>query len=151
MAAFALLSLLSCEKEKQDDYTIEHTFDKTLKVNESATFTLPANTSDDAFQITTEASHASVSMLGEDLDGNSIYSYTPEKDYTGTDLVIVSTIEDNYHGKHPNPHHSGKSKGGHNCNGGKNGEQQIIVIINLSILKEKVTGINYTKAGNAIN
>ena len=144
LAAFALLSFTSCEKEKHEETVLEQSMDKVLKVNESATFTLPATT-DDEYKITTVASHAYVSKLSEDIEGNSIYVYTPEKDYAGTDLVVVSSVEEK-HPKKNGSHHGGASKGGGHCNGNKNSEQQVVVTINLTMVKDNSTVSTATKA-----
>ncbi|MBL0048283.1 MAG: hypothetical protein IPP32_09345 [Bacteroidetes bacterium] len=149
LALVALISFYSCEKEKQEVTIIEQSLEKTIKVNESATFTLPVNESDDAYKITTDAAHAYVSKLSDDLSGNAVYTYTPEKDYVGNDLIVVSTVEEKQHGNKGNKgHHKGGSKGGH-CHGDDKGEQQMKVTIRINILKEEVTTPAASSAINA--
>ena len=144
-----LVSFYSCKKEKQEETILEQSLEKTIKVNESATFALPLNESDDAYKITTEAAHAYVSKLSDDLSGNAVYTYTPEKDFVGTDLIVVSTVEENHHGNKGNKgHHNGGSKGGH-CHGDDKGEQQLKVTIRINIIKEEVTSPSATKATGA--
>lgn len=136
----ALLFSSSCKKEKHEEIVIEQSMEKTLKANESVTFTLPASLSDDDYQITTAASHAYVSKLSEDLSGNTLYCYTPEKDYVGNDFVVVSTLEEEHHGEHGNHHGhpNGANKGGSgHCHGDKHpAEQQLKISIYLKIEAE---------------
>lgn len=159
-AIVALLSLTvalittSCKKEKHEEIVLEQSLEKTLKVNESITFTLPASLSDDEYQITTSAAHAYVSKLSEDLSGNTLYCYTPEKDFVGSDFVIVSTVEENHkdqHGHHGG-HHAGSAMGGGggHCNkGGHPTEQQLKISIYLTIEKEVKADIIPSKLVNA--
>lgn len=149
IALITLVSFYSCEKEKQEETIVEQSLEKTIKVNESATFALPLNESDDAYKITTDAAHAYVSKLSDDLSGNAVYTYTPEKDFVGTDLIVVSTVEENHHGNKGNTgHHKGGSKGGH-CHADDKGEQQMKVTIRINILKEEVTTPASSSAINA--
>ena len=97
-AALVALSFTSCRK-KEDEVQISKTETVSLKVNESYTFTLPKNTTDDLYAITAAASHASISSLGKNSAGEDIYQYTPAKDFYGTDNVTVATVEETHPGK----------------------------------------------------
>lgn len=103
MFAFAGLVLAimpSCQKEKVNA-VVTKTVDATLKVNETYTFTLPAQEGDDAYEITTQASHYTVSKVGLDATGaNMVYEYTPALDFVGTDQVVITTTEEEHTGEH---------------------------------------------------
>ncbi|MEY4925806.1 MAG: hypothetical protein RI894_242 [Bacteroidota bacterium] len=116
-AAISALSLQSCGKVEVERDPIALTENVTLKANEKYTFTLPENTSDDAFSIATQAAHFSVSELGKDAAGKMIYQYTPATNYKGSDMVVISNPEEKHGqgGQHP---HSGAPAGGGQCGGG---------------------------------
>lgn len=124
----AFMLTQSCNKPRleKEETVVKQTIDATINSNEMYTFTLPANTSDDPFEITTQASHFRISELGVNADGAAIYQYTPETDYVGTDVVVVANVEEKHgdcgnghpqgnhppllgflhpHPKHPKPHH----------------------------------------------
>lgn len=92
-ASMALFVLPSCEKENDEEPIIEQTINVQLKQNESYTFTLPKNEKDHPYTFDLQASHYSVSKITHDASMNRTYSYTPELNYSGTDVVIVGTNE----------------------------------------------------------
>ena len=112
LAGIALFALQSCQKAERVAALVEKTVNATLKVNESYTFTLPSNQSDDPYQITTQASHSSISELGKNTAGDMVYNYTPALDFAGTDMVVITTVEEthtgtcgNHDGHHDGEHH----------------------------------------------
>lgn len=123
----AFMLTQSCNKSKleKEATVVKQTIDAAINANESYTFVLPDNTSDDPFEITTQATHFSISELGKNADGAVIYQYTPETDFVGTDVVVVANVEEEHgdcgngpkgdrpkllgflhpHPKHGKPHH----------------------------------------------
>ncbi len=106
MLSVVAIFLASCNKKTETLLTPSYTYH--IKANETYTFTLPTNT-DDEFVITTNPTHALVNVLGLDSAGNKIYTYTPILDYTGTDHVVLSTVEETHTGK--KPHGPNRPKG----------------------------------------
>lgn len=94
----AFILTQSCNKSRleKEETVVKQTIDATINLNETYTFTLPANTSDDPFEITTQASHFRISELGTNAEGAAIYQYTPEADYVGTDVVVVANVEEKH-------------------------------------------------------
>jgi len=110
LLAIAALSLTSCNKKEEVLLTPSYSYH--LNANETYIFTLPTNT-DDEFVISTNPSHASINLLGLDSAGNKIYTYKPALDYTGTDHIVLSTVE----GMHPKgPHPKGPKANQNNPN-----------------------------------
>jgi hypothetical protein len=130
LTVIAMLGITSCKKEKMEKDAIAQTYTIALKANEVYTFTLPTNTRNDAYQFTTNATHASVSQIGKDADGNSIYTYTPALDYVGTDEVVLSNDQERAeHGNHPSK--PKPALGVHpqgDCNGGGEEDHYIVTI-----------------------
>ncbi len=135
VASLTVFTISSCHKERAEQVVVEESYDKTLKVNESVIFTLPTE-SDGNYSITTAASHAAVSKIEDDLQGNSTYSYTPEKDFVGTDFVIVSTMEKSHQKSgHKKSFKNGGSKSGH-CSGSKGQKTNYKLSFYLAIEKD---------------
>ena len=142
-ASVAMIGMQSCKKEQNHKPPINESFDIQLKANEVYTFSLPKNKRDDAYEITTQSAHFSISEVGKDVSGNRIYQYTPSLNYTGTDMVVVANVEENPAnqpptggGGKPKPHlfppaHSG------NCNGGE--EDHYIITIHFTINSSNTT------------
>ena len=106
-AAVVFLAASSCKKEHQ---TITQTINVNLKLNASYSYTVPqAGDADDVMQITQQAMHSSVSKVTPDADGNVLFEYVPAKDFSGTDEVRISNVEE-----HGGGHHG-------NCDGGNHG------------------------------
>lgn len=104
MASFLVVGMTSCDKEEEMEEAITQNLEVKLMMNEDYTFTLPENLRDDKYEITSPAAHASISIVGLDAQGNQIYQYTPEENYTGTDLVVLSNDQEREeHGNRP-PH-----------------------------------------------
>ena len=98
----------SCRRE---GVTITKTIEVKLKVNESYSYTVAhAGDADDVMQIIQQASHSSVCTITPDASsGDALFSYTPARDYTGTDQVRVSNVEEHHGGGH----HGNCGGGGH--------------------------------------
>lgn len=129
LASSSILVVQSCKKmdgDKDHQDKIEYrTVEATINANETYTYSMPENTSDDAFEITTQASHYKTSSLENNA---TTYRYTPVTDYIGSDKVVISTVEEQHNG-----HHSG---GGGNCFGGQHhdkDETELVITINLTI------------------
>ena len=137
LSLVTLTCFIACEKEKHDEVLIEENYDRTIQVNESATFTLPE--SEQNFSIISEAEHAYVSKIGEDLSGNSIYMYTPEKDYSGTDRIVLSNEVEKEKGHHGKKGHHSKSGGG-DC--GSKSSERLEYLITIRLVIEKANSTN---------
>ncbi len=141
LAGMSALTLQSCKKEKPIERApIAITENVSLKINESYTFTMPANTSDDAFAISKQAEHFKISELGKNAEGKEVYLYTPAQDYKGTDQVVMANPEEEHHGgeHHGGEHHAGTPPlggghhGGGNC-GNHEEEKNYVITINFVI------------------
>ncbi len=113
------------KKDREDNDKVEYrTVEATINANETYTYAMPENKSDDPYQITTQASHYKTSTLENNA---TTYRYIPVTNYSGTDRVIISSVKD----QHNNPH----SNGGGNCNQNNNhdGETKYVITINLTI------------------
>lgn len=100
VASALITGMVSCKKKEMPapKAAITQTVNVSLKSNEDYTFTLPKNLRDDEYEITSQASHFSISEVGKNTSGEQIYKYTPATDFTGTDVVIVSNDEEREHG-----------------------------------------------------
>ncbi len=149
LAGITLFALQSCQKAETVAALVEKTVNATLKVNESYTFTLPSNQSDEPYQITTQASHSSISELGKNTAGDMVYNYTPALDFVGTDRVVITTPEETENGHcgnqdgdsthvegehHGGGHHGGGHLLGHHGHHDKDeAETEMKITINLTI------------------
>lgn len=142
MPALAVMVILSvsCSKERVDKapkQAVVLTVNETLKKNESFTYTVPDSytDSDDHFEISTPASHAKLSSLNPLSINSAAYTYIPVTDYTGTDQVVISSVED-HHG-----HDCGAPHG--TCGTGHPNAQpdapELKVIINITIVDDQTT------------
>jgi hypothetical protein len=125
--------LPSCTKEENHKPPITTTVNKDIADNESFTFILPHNSSENLYKSVRQAQHASVSLVSIDAAGNDIYQYTPALDYNGSDRVVVANEEEHGQSKCGNHGGSGKCGGHHNCSKGKDNDQDNIVIFNITI------------------
>jgi hypothetical protein len=151
IALFASFTFSSCEKQRLEKELQKQTIERTLKVNESVSFSLPLGDKDDAYQLTTPASHASISRLSVNSDGSTEYLYTPENNYVGQDVIVITTIENEKNGGHSSKskHNKGNMKGG--CSGKHEGGGHYEVTVNLTIEKEVSKIITSTKASVGSN
>jgi hypothetical protein len=123
----AVFTMESCHKE-HDETVVQKSMSAILKVNESHTFTLPANKSKDAYRVTTQPAHSIVSLLGTSADGIPTYQYTPIDGYIGIDRAVISTNEESHEGHK-------EHKGGGNC-GDKtreNKDEGTVVTIDITV------------------
>lgn len=100
MLAFAGAAMLMMPACKKAETLITQNETATVAAGETYTYTLPVATND-AFEITSQAQHGTVSMIGTDASGNLIYTYVADANYTGTDEVVIATVEDKGHCKRP--------------------------------------------------
>jgi len=82
-----------CEKPEE---TVTETLNITLEKNQAYHYNLPAGENEGAFEITTQASHYSISRID---NGSFVYFYTPQQGYTGTDRVVLENEQDQRKGK----------------------------------------------------
>jgi len=141
--AVIAVAFQSCKKAEQPHgQTVTQTVSETMRMNESYTFTLPANTTDDPYRVTAQPLHASLSDLGKDASGNDVYRYTPTKDYTGTDRAVIATTEEHRGG--PN---GGNMQGGcqhHNGDRHREAEIQHVVVINFTVTNDAAAAATRT-------
>lgn len=110
LSGLITFSLTSCGKEEKPAVKVEFTVQ--LTPDQAYTFILPDNKRHDEFEFTTQASHYSVSALGENTLGQQIYQYTPAANYTGTDEVVVNNDYERYEEHHMGGPHMGGCMGG---------------------------------------
>ncbi|MDZ4759408.1 MAG: hypothetical protein SGJ10_14885 [Bacteroidota bacterium] len=89
IAGTAMFFMPSCKKAETLLTPIESA---TVAAGTTYTYVLPTNT-DDAFEVTTQPLHGTLSALGVDAAGQLIYQYIPDGTYTGTDKVVISTVK----------------------------------------------------------
>jgi hypothetical protein len=142
-ASLIAIGTQSCKKEENHKPPITETYSVQLKANEAYTFSLPKNKRDDAYEITTQSTHYTISQVGKDASGNRIYQYTPALNYVGADQIVVANPKEDdqdhdnggkpeHHHLLPPPHH------GHgDCDGGE--EDHYIITINFTIENTSVT------------
>jgi len=117
VAVLGIAGLPSCKKEKQPQPPITTNLNITLKQNQAYTFTMPANGTPLPYKITSQAAHYSISTVGKDANGNEVYQYTPELNYTGTDKVTINNLkEEGGSCGNGGPHPHGGPCGGHHGN-----------------------------------
>ena len=147
VASASMLCFVSCDKDifdKDDEETvISLTFNATVEFNGTYTFTLPENKSDDPFQITSQAAHFSSSQLVRTGNGDEmIYQYTPARDFSGSDQIVISTVEEKHDGDHKGSvrRDGGGGCGDHHGNGHrrKHHEEEVeqIITINIAIIPQ---------------
>lgn len=139
-ASALFTTMVSCKKKdmQAEKEAITQTVDVSLNTNESYLFTLPKNLRDDPYEITTQASHFSISELGVNASGERVYKYTPAQGYTGTDQIIVSNDQEREeHKMHPQgpppmgPKPQGQPKG--NCKDKQGEEDHYIITFNFNV------------------
>lgn len=116
-----VLTIFLFQACKEEPVNLTQTINGTIRKNATFTFTLPENNTDNAFEITEQASHAKVSMLYTGAGGSVTYSYTPETNFIGTDQIIIDNAKE-----------SGHKKGG-KCNGGNNTESITTLIVSITV------------------
>jgi len=93
----AMFLMPSCKKAET---LLTPTESATVAQGATYTYAMPTNTND-AFEITTQPAHGSISILGADSLGALIYKYVPDATYIGTDKVVLSTVEGSHAGPPP--------------------------------------------------
>ncbi len=127
--AASTLAFHSCNKMGHDHgtpVTTNETVNATIAVNANYTYTLPKIGSEIESAITVQAQHASASTVTTDVNGNTVYQYTPVAGYTGTDAVVVTTTGEEDHG---GCHHG--NQGHHHDNDAD--DKTTVTTINLTI------------------
>ena len=116
MAVIAAFVLVACHKDRPE---VTKVINVTLTANQTYSYTMaPGGDADDQLQITQQAvNYLSSTLSAPDAKGDATLQYVPAKDYTGTDEIHVSTVEDHQgNGGHP----QGNSSHG-NCSGHHHG------------------------------
>ncbi len=152
-AASAMLTLgVSCKKKDLhvEKDAITQTENVSLSADESYLFTLPKNLRNDPYEITTQASHYSISEVGVNSSGERIYKYTPAQGFTGTDVVVVSNDQEREeHKMRPDgprplfPKAGGPQK--KDCNEKEGEEDHYIITINFTVTGPENPGFNGTR------
>lgn len=97
IAGTAMFLMPSCKKAET---LLTPTENATVAQGATYTYAMPTSTYD-AFEITTQPAHGSISILGVDSLGALIYKYVPDATYIGTDKVVLSTVEGSQAGPRP--------------------------------------------------
>ncbi len=101
----------------------------TISQNASYTYSLPAGR-EKTSAVSIPAQHSSMSVITTDANGNSVYNYKPAANYSGTDVVVITTkTQDTHSGCHGGP--GGNCNHGNSC--GSNAEKTTITTINLTV------------------
>jgi hypothetical protein len=129
LTIMALLSATSCHKrDMHHDVTTQQTINVVMKQGDIYTFSIPATTDkDDVYEISTQATNYGTSLIKTDANGNKTYQYTPAPNYTGTDQVILSSVEGSHNGNTPPPNNNG------GCFGHGHDEDRSMIIINFTV------------------
>ncbi len=110
-----IATTVSCRKEHEEE-AVTKVIDITIQANEAYTYLMPpSGDADDLMEITQQAKHFALSQITPDAQRNTLFEYTPELNYMGTDEVHVNTVEGQHTGDHHNHHNNGSSFG--NCTG----------------------------------
>ena len=91
LVTLSVLSFTSCNKfEMEDDeiITTEETINATINSNESFRFVLPDNSEDASI---TSPQAKSANAIIDNTNGNKNFVYTPDQNFSGTDVVILTT------------------------------------------------------------
>lgn len=114
-AATFLLAGISCQKATpQVNNQVDEVVNVSLEKNQSYSYTLPESSTGENFAIASQQSNATSSIAAAKTQAT--FYYVPATDFTGTDVVVVSTDAaattapacggHSYHG-HKEAHHSG--------------------------------------------
>jgi len=101
---FVSFLCFSCEK---DGTSVTKVINVQLSSNESYSHAVPKGDDDDVMQFTKQADHSLKSEISPS-GNNVIFNYTPALDFTGTDEVKISNVEEhhgNAHGGCSGHHH----------------------------------------------
>jgi hypothetical protein len=95
LVALSVLSFTSCNKFEMDDddddiVTTEETINATINSNESFKFVLPVNANDASI---TSPQAKSANAIIDNTNGNNNFVYTPDPNFSGTDVVILTTTD----------------------------------------------------------
>lgn len=153
LSLLVVVAVQSCTKMQNQNLTVTQTVSAKISANETYTFTLPANVSSHDFQITAPGIHAASSSIQQDANGNLTFVYTPVKDYSGADQMILTTIPDSTdtHSSNCSGHHDAEHADGvndadndnhhrehhvgehHREHGDHDAEKNMVITINLTI------------------
>ncbi len=112
-------SCMKCDHDMDRNHITQQTVNASIAENTTYSYILPMAAKGTAPVITAAAAHASASSITADANGNLEYHYTPAANYTGTDVVVITT--------HDAPPQGGCFGGGNsmpssgNCNSGGHG------------------------------
>ena len=82
---------MKCDHDMDRNRTTQQTVNATINENTTYSYVLPMVAKGSVPVISTSAAHASASVITTDGNGNLEYRYTPATNYTGTDVVVITT------------------------------------------------------------
>ncbi len=127
-------SCMKCDHDMDRNRTTQQTVNATVSENTTYSYMLPMAAKGSMPVITADAAHASASTITADAYGNLEYHYTPAANYTGADVVVITTHDAAQQGGgcFGGPGPGNCSPGGH---GGCNhpGDNATITTINLTV------------------
>jgi hypothetical protein len=129
-------SCMKCDHDMDRNHVTQKTVNASIGENTTYSYMLPLAAKGSVPVITADAAHDSKSTITTDAYGNLEYNYTPATNYTGTDVVVITT--------HDAPQQGGCFGAGNpppspgNCNGGHGGcnhpdDNTTITTINLTV------------------
>jgi len=83
------INIFSCKKDNVPNSGRFHTINTTIKKNESFQYTYGLIGIEDGIQISKQAKHFQISVIGWGT-GGIVYNYKPSIDYSGTDEVEIT-------------------------------------------------------------
>jgi len=106
-AAFVLFNSGCCKEDMDDENTTTKTVNVDMNANDTYTYEVQhSGDADDVMKITKQAIHSSSSLVTPASNGNVVFQYKPAVDYTGSDEVQISNVENsNSSGSHGNCGH----------------------------------------------
>ena len=128
-------SCRKCDRELKhpQPHVTNQTVNATIAENSSYTYTLPVLARPGISYITAAPAHAGSSTIAADANGNIAYQYTPAKNFTGTDVIIITTQDEKNSGGNPlSNYNPGAGQGGHHCSH-QGGDNTIVTTINVTV------------------
>lgn len=96
LITLSVLNFTSCDKFRMEDkaemITTEESIHATINSNESFRFVLPSNTNDASIS---SPQSKSANAIIDNTNGDKNFIYTPNQNFSGTDVVILTTTDNN--------------------------------------------------------
>ncbi len=131
-ALVVVVLTVSCRKEH--DEAVTKVIDVMMDANGTYSYTMPPSGDvDDVMEILQQAKHFVVSQITTDASNNTLFEYTPELNYNGTDEIHINTVE----GEHKDEdHHGNNNQGGFgNCTGGNHEDDEVNYVFRITITR----------------